>query len=247
MAGLIYYGNAEETAVLERAALFLNTSAEKLNSDIRFVRYRDKAVMDDIRQLLQRFSLKSEGFCIVFDKAGELNANCQNALLKALEDRDDILFIFICKGSRMLATVESRSTVEYVGAMSFEEFREAYPELPQALYYLTGGAVNEATAGDPKLLEISARAGENILSFVNNKKELLSMMGQLKEKDGDNFFVTHRDYVAGLYDMISQLLIERIEEDGVIEKLDEIERHKELLRRSNSYGVNDFFDLLISV
>jgi hypothetical protein len=47
--------------------------------------------------------------------------------------------------------------------------------------------------------------------------------------------------------MFCQLLLEDIDKEGVIESLDEIERHKELLRKSNSYGKNDFFDLLLSL
>jgi len=248
MAGRIYYGACDLTEPMAYAAAHLQTEAGSLDTDTRFFRYREKVGIDDIRQLLALLGLASNGFAVLFEQAETLNVNCQNALLKALEDRDDILFIFISK-QRLLATVESRSVPVWCQPMNIGEFRMENPGFSDGWYYLTGG--NPSLLGkireDEVIGEIVYEAGNDILGFIRDKKNLLGVFGQMKEKDPSNFFDRYRDFVPGLYDMFCQLLLEDIDKEGVIESLDEIERHKELLRKSNSYGKNDFFDLLLSL
>ena len=248
MAGRIYYGASDLTEPLAYAAAHLQTEAGSLDTDTRFFRYREKVGIDDIRQLLALLSLASNGFAVLFDKAETLNVNCQNALLKALEDRDDILFIFVSK-QRLLATVESRSVLVWCQPMSIEDFQKENPGLSESWYYFTGGDPNllDKAREDEVLGELVYEAESDIIGFINDKKKLLSMFGQMKEKDTSNFFDVYGEFVPGLYDMFCQLLLADIDREGALDMLDEIERHKELMRRSNSYGKNDFLDLLISL
>ncbi len=248
MAGRIYYGASDLTEPLAYAAAHLQTEAGSLDADTRFFRYREKVGIDDIRQLLALLGLASDGFAVLFEQAETLNVNCQNALLKALEDRDDVLFIFVSK-QRLLATVESRSVLVWCQPMSIGDFRKENPGLSDGWYYLTGGSPSllEKAREDEAIGEIVYEAENDIRGFISDKKKLLSAFGQMKEKDPSNFFDRYKDFVPGLYDMFCQLLLADIDGEGVIEALDEIERHKELMRKSNSYGKNDFFDLLLSL
>ena len=248
MAGRIYYGCSDFTEPLAYAAAHLQTEADRLDSDTRYFRYREKVGVDDIRQLLAMLGLASDGFAVMFDQAETLNVNCQNALLKALEDRDDILFIFISK-QRLLTTVESRSVIVWCQPMNIGDFRKKNPGLSDGWYYITGGNPDllEKVREDEAIGEVIYEAESDIVGFINDKKRLLSVFGQMKEKDKSNFFDLYKDFVPGLYDLFCQLLLAEIDREGVINALDELERHKELMRKSNSYGKNDFFDCLISL
>ncbi|MBR6476369.1 MAG: hypothetical protein IKS98_13135 [Lachnospiraceae bacterium] len=248
MAGRIYYGLSDLTEPLAYAAAHLQTEADRLESDTRYFRYREKVGIDDIRQLLALLGLASDGFAVMFDQAETLNVNCQNALLKDLEDRDDILFIFVSK-QRLLPTVESRSVVVWCQPMSIEDFRKENPGLSDGWYYITGGNPDllEKAKGDEAIGEIVYEAENDITGFISDKKKLLSVFGQMREKDKSNFFDLYKDFIPGLYDMFCQLLLADIDRAGALDALDELERHKELMRRSNSYGKNDFLDCLISI
>lgn len=249
MAGLIFYGPPDTEGALERAAMHLGTTADALGSCVCFLRYTDKPVMDDIRQLLNRINLKSDGYAVMFDQADLLSANCQNAMLKALEDRDDVLFIFMAGDVRLLGTVESRSVILNSKGLTLAQYAREYRGKPNSFYYLASGnrELLEEVLSDGSICELVETAGRDVLSFLSDKHRLLCALGQMKEKDASNFFEKHKELVPGLYGMLEHLLLEHIEKEGVVEMLDTLEKHKRLFRKSNSYGKNDFLDCLINL
>jgi hypothetical protein len=249
MAGVIYYGVPDREEALKRCSFHLNTEVSKLDTHLQFLRYADKANMDDIRQMLQRIELKADGYAVLFERADLLSSQCQNAILKALEDRDDVLFVFYAGNVKLIGTVESRSVIVNGFGLTLSNFHEVYSDMPDSFFYLSGAneELLKMIAQDKDIVDMVKDADADIYRFLSDKKNLLIRFGLMKEKDSENFFDSHKELVPGLYEMFTQLLIERSEVDEVVEKLELIERHKELLRKSNSYGKNDFLDMLISI
>lgn len=249
MAGVIYYGIPDTREAMERCSIHLNVKVSDLDTDLHFLRYTEKMSIDDIRQMLEIISLKADGYCVVFERADLLSAQCQNSILKALEDRDDVLFVFYAGNVKMLGTVESRSIIVNSCGLTLEAFRNTYTEVDDAFYYLSEGSESllDSILEDENLCGIVMDAASDVIGFLKNKKDLLLAFGQMKEKGTDNFFDKKRELVSGLYSMFTHLLIEKIDEPETVDMLDVLEKHKELLRKSNSYGKNDFLDLLISL
>lgn len=248
MAGIIFYGSDAGTEGRARAEAQGHLGSDDIESDICFIRYRDRAGMDDIRDMLERIGMQSDGYVVWFDRAGELSANCQNAMLKALEDREDVLFLFFSE-SRLLATVESRCEIRRARRLSLDDFRRLYAGVSEGFYHFSMGS-EECLAeiqGDSEISGIVSRIYPDVPGFLDRPREVLGLFGMLKEK-GSSFFDTHREYVPNLYSFLESLILIRHMDDArALRVLDVIEEHKELLRRSSSYGRNDFFDFLVGI
>lgn len=237
MAGCIFYplGDWEHYA---RAHLGCEMQEGK-----NLVVYDGKVGVEDTRELGSLLSLDRGRQVILFRHAEDMTPNAQNALLKALEDRDDILFIFMST-KLLLPTVESRSTIIRSETKSLREFLQDNPVAYGEVWYYLAGAVMP----DDDVSKIVRIIGEsNILQLISDKYLLLTVFGQMKEKGGNNFFEKHRDLVRGVFDVFEHLLMKVIDDDRAVQALAVIEEHKEMERRNSSYGKNDFFDFLVSV
>lgn len=247
MAGLIFYGSDAGTEAEAMAEAQRHLGTDDLESSMFFMRYREKVNMDDTRDMLEKLNLKADAYVVWFDKAETLSVFCQNAMLKALEDREDVLFIFMAAG-KLLATVESRCEIRRGRLFSFSDFHRFYPGKADGYYYYSMGLefMLVEALGDPKVQEIVGKT-EDIFRFLDDPADVLATFGMLKEKDTDSFIETHKDYVSNLYALFEGVLISRIDDGRAMKPLTVVERHKELLRTSSSYGKNDFFDFLVGI
>jgi len=151
----------EESPVYARVAAFGHAdliTIEKSFDDKRD-RWRSEIVIQDVRQLIERFALTAaEGgyrVCIV-DAADDMNPNAANALLKVLEEPppNAVLLLIAHAPGALLPTIRSRCRRLALQPLAASEMDQALgrllPDLPpaerQSLGYLAEGIPGRAVA-----------------------------------------------------------------------------------------------------
>lgn len=253
MAGLIFY-DFSQSEPLRMAASILNEEVGQIYNCPRFL-YPAEEGVEEIRKLLSALSTADDKERVLyFADADVLNVSCQNALLKTLEDRDDVVCIFVGT-KKLLDTIESRCQVYRCRIPSREEFYKDVGVEDSAmpwLYAFCKGHTDVAGAvvADGKLCNVLNRLQAYHGPESMDKGELFRLFSMMKEKDPDCFFEKYKEYIPNLYAMISALLFKAEATSSAMRRykiedlLGELVSHMRRARASRSYSKNDFFEIL---
>lgn len=253
MAGIIYY-DYSQAEPMRMAAQILKEDEGQLYSCPRFF-YPSEEGVAEIRNLLSKLDSADEREKVIyFTDADLLNVSCQNALLKTLEDRDDVICIFVAS-KRLLDTIESRCQIFRCQIPSREVFYKELGGIAAGmpwLYSFSGGHTDVAGAvvKDATLCNIMNRlylyGGPGTVA----KEDIFKLFNMLKEKDTDCFFEKYKEYVPNTYALLTSVLFKAVigarpKRRWELEKLlDVLTVHQRRVRASKSYSKNDFFDLI---
>lgn len=253
MAGLIYY-DYSQTEPLRSASYHLGVDEGQIYDCPRFFYPREEGV-EEIRRILNALSAAGDEVKVIFFSDSDvLNVSCQNALLKTLEDRDDVVVFFVGT-KRLLDTIESRCQIYRAKIPSRDEFyaevgvkEDAFPWL----YCFCKGHpdVAKEVVKDSKLCGVLCKLSTYSGPESMPKSELFALFHMLKEKDPECFFEKYRDFIPNVYGMIATQLFRSVTSSFskrryVLENLlGELMAHQRRVRASRSYSKNDFFEML---
>lgn len=208
--------------------------------------------VDEIRELIKWAELVGDKQ-ILFNNADLLSAECQNALLKTLEENDHTDFYFVAGSKKLLPTVGSRCVLVLKPAdkAEFDEWlKKSYPYaqvvangycVADELYFFTGGNLDladEIMVGSDISGVFRDLAG-SFNELLTNPKEMLKTFGVLAEKSQNSFFANHRELVPNVISYMSG----RLNAPGTEDLLKVAEKHYALCTKAN-YGASDFFEFL---
>lgn len=170
----------------------------------------DKYEIKKVRELIgEDASIKPNDSNVkiyIFEDADTLSSECQNTLLKCIEEPASYLrFIFLCENiNNILVTIQSRVTAFDVPTPSVEACTECLIEkgTPSAkakeLAELTSGNIGKCVEllenGDEVKLIDTARKAAAALA----KKDGLTLLAALSEQTGRNEFASMLEYFAGI-------------------------------------------------
>ena len=190
---ILFIGN-KETDLLqlakERACSILGTSTADLICHPDYSYYglgRNEKTMgvETAKEIIDHSCLTAayEMKVIVIDHMDKMTVDAQNKLLKTVEE-GNVIIIGLAYEDRILSTLKSRMQVIRI----CDKKRELSNEL-EDIFYQTR----------KRLLSNSC----------DNVKELLSILGLVREKDPQSFFSIHRESVPDLIDVIASAIIDR--------------------------------------
>ena len=193
-------------------------------------------MVEGILSQLELYPARAKRRCVVIEGADRMVVQAQNKLLKALEE-SEVYFILVSYGN-MIGTVSSRLMEISYRPLSEDEFFHLTGEKGSS-FYATGGCP-ELLKGDVK--EIFEKAGNYLLE--RNKKELLSILGLVKEKDKKCFYEVHRDLVPSLFCYFGRILADN---NGSYENIKKAADAALRSSRTSVYTSADFFKDVVSV
>ena len=173
--------------------------------DFLYVR-SDKALgVDEANLIVERAMLKpaiNDRLIILVDVFDTFTVAAQNKLLKLLEESTTATVVAVCYKDTVLPTIQSRCQIVEFIPLSKEAFNKATGQADNALYYVSGG-LPEAEP-EKGMLEIFRGVSKALRE--KDMKGLLSVLHLVREKDEENFFVSHREYVRSLLAFIGSEL-----------------------------------------
>lgn len=237
MGGVILYGDSPT----------VDEIIESESADSFDVRTLTDYSLAGVRDMLLTVEAPPVGrtWIMLLPEAQLLSELCQNVLLKALEDRDDLLFIF--KSSKtLLPTVESRCRIYVRDEAPEEEFRMVLSGRGQftdaemhCLYVFCRGDMSlmNRISNEGSLVEVLKKFADIPLA---SKKELLKLFCMMREKDPAAFPAVYKEYIKN----VILVMLDRIANGEAGDKK-VVEDH--LMRVHTQYTTGDFFDLLINI
>lgn len=260
MAGIIYYDYSQKEP-MRRASEILGVDEGALYSSPKFYCPTEEGVAG-IREIIAALGGSETGERVVyFSHAEILNISCQNALLKTIEERDDVVVIFV-SSKRLIETIESRCQIFRFNMPPYSEFERGFmlgggkAADTRLMYLFTRGHLDMADdiSSDETLMDIlrtlySGYRGPGSMP----QKNLFEMFHVLKEKDSECFFDAYKLYLPNLYHMLSTLLFKKAidcSRCSVYELQDLAELiniHARKAISSRSYSKNDFFNILMAM
>ncbi len=168
---------------------------------------------------------------ILISDFAKCTEDCQNMLLKALEDGKDVDFYLLSSSENILPTVKSRCKCIKM-LRSFEEFCSLYTgNTPLESYFITDGDLTEP---EPDLVNIF----QGVKKALNNGgQDLFPVLHLVKEKDKDAFPTRYAPYMKGLIRYIGRLLSESHNNaEALVLTLDELKKVEK-----QGYSKDDFF------
>ena len=253
MAGLIYYDYSQREP-LSYAAAVLGVEKGQLYSCPRFL-YPSEEGVEEIRKIVNALmTVEGEMRVVYFGDADLLNVSCQNALLKTVEDRDDVLVIFVGT-KKLLDTIESRCLIYRARIPGREEFyseiKSSCEQHPWLYAFAKGHAdVGAEVVKDARLCGILDKLQNYRGPESMDKADLFTLFNMMKEKDSECFFEKYRSYIPNMYGMIASLIIKAIAAVPTKRRyeledfLGVVSAHLRRVRASKSYSRNDFFEIL---
>lgn len=184
------------------ASKLLKCSIEELNSNPDFYEVAENPLkIEDIDEMLEVCNSNSLGNhrVVVIQNAETMSSIAQNRLLKLLEDRSSSNILILCTNKDcLLSTIESRCYDIYfqpiekekmVTLMLEQGIEEKYHDY---LCFLTENAPFLLT-NNPDVINDYIEYHQKMCD-IKERKELLSLLHCLKEKDENEFFTTHEKY-----------------------------------------------------
>lgn len=202
-------GLGQELLAMEIAAELLRTKAPEKHGNFFALREKKGSIgVEDVEELLDRSRISAHRgskkvFCIF--GMGFMTKQAQNRLLKLLEDRSDTNVVLMIQSEGMvLDTIVSRSVMIRLRPVSRNEMLEYLSEL---------GAGQDAAIYEAILrgCPYRYRAAEEKISVFRNlyqeqlgmpdKRSLLYLFHEVKEKDKESFYERHRSGLSQLLNM----------------------------------------------
>lgn len=224
--------------------------------------------LDEIKRKSLYHPSSSKYKVFIIDDANTMNTYSQNSLLKLIEDGNATnIFIFVAHAP-LINTIHSRCETIRVSSPSNYEVEEYFKamelHLDKTIMKIADHRVGlyNLMLDDEKFVE-DCKNIINLFFNMKNKRELLTMFGQVKEKDSNNFYEAYASekvvmfikYLRGLFvdivynimefPHVKELAVKHLFSIGhcldIIDKLDE---HIERMGIKGRYTKNDFFDLI---
>lgn len=195
---------------------------------------------EEIDEILKELPYGDTHYIVISDFS-KANVDCQNMLLKQLEDNPRAEFYLASSTENILATIKSRCTCRSI-KRTYEEFAKDYSgAYPLESYYIQDGALGEP---EEKVIKIFLSVKEALTE--GRSMELFSILHLIKEKDKEAFSTVYPFYEKGLIAYIAHILkeqgIDRRNLHGFILSIDEL---KEADRAQ--YSKDDFFDYIANL
>lgn len=194
-----------------------------------------KELLNEASSISNVSPVKARKRVFLVKNAEKLNPFSQNALLKALEDNNEIsAFVFVAH-SPLLDTISSRCEVIDFLPLSRSYFGE---DIDKVAYMASNG-----NPGVYVKIHENREFKDFLVTYANSLDDigsLLKITHQEKEKDPENFFESHsKEDVEALFCYVLNYLYDRTK--GEIGNKLSIYREALELLRANLYTKNDFF------
>lgn len=160
----------------------------------------------------------AEKTVVLVDGFDSFNTAAQNKLLKLIEDSSTVIILGVSYSENVLPTIRSRCQVVEYHPYAKKEFLSECEKRgigdAETLYYVTQGVSFEA---EPEVIGVFRSLEKAVIE--GDVRGILSALHLVKEKDTENFFISHREYVGVLCSYFSRLLMKKgIEPPPALEK-----------------------------
>lgn len=265
-------GTGKATMARNLATKILGCTMQSLDTNPDFVTLNnEKGIkVDEIRELLSKISLSSEGErrVVLIDDASEMTVAAQNCLLKTVEeDNERNVFIFIAH-REMLPTIHSRTQhIEFYG-LSDNEMLQGFVEKNisvadrKMVLLIARGSIGSAYDIVDNYDLATLRTIYHNLTSLKRRADIFKACNAIKEKDSNSIFELFKssphylfNLFIGLFEeyMTNELTNSRktcfreLEEPYCIEEVIEYIACLNGLKNMSNFTKNDFFDFLMKV
>lgn len=180
-------GIGKHTMAVEIAKRYLGTSDIYSHPDFTEIADDGGAIkkerIDEMISLSSFKPMSAANRVFIIDGAQRMTEAAQNALLKTLEDEDEMNVFMLINQGRLLGTIRSRCTEVGFGFIAYDRLPEGTDRYAYLAAASAPGAIKSITEND-KLMGIIRQMPQ----AVRSRKELLTLLGELNPKDPDNFF-----------------------------------------------------------
>ncbi len=198
------------------ASTILGTSAERLNfhPDYLFIDSAgEKSIgVETASTISSKAALmpcKADKIVVVVDEADKMTEQCQNKLLKLIEESTNVIVILVAYSDTILPTIKSRVRIIPYGPMKRTEFYEFCNlnrvDDAELFYSITGGCPG-LISEYPDALGYFKSVHKDLSS--GRYPDMLNSLHLVKEKDPANFFLVYPDLIANLFSLIEEWICE---------------------------------------
>lgn len=190
---------------------------------------------------------------VVVDSFDTMNIPAQNKLLKLLEESETVLVIAVAYQDTLLPTIKSRMQVVRYMPLSLAQY-EAYAEEhgianPLALYYMTGGIVEDIASAmeQEALLQTFVKVSEACSGGLSGLSDVLLTLHLVREKDRASFYETYPTYAQKMLSLVTHQIVRA---EGVNDRTEALldMYNREVKRMSDvSFTKDDFFNFLVQI
>ena len=211
---------------------FFQTSREKKAFGVELA--------EEIDEILKELPFGDTHYIVISDFS-KATIDCQNMLLKSLEDHPAAEFYLASTTENVLATIKSRCTCRSI-KRTYEEFLKDYTgKYPLETYFIQNGDSEEV---EEKVIKIFLAVKEAILQ--EESIELFSVLHLVKEKDKEAFSMLYPFYEKGLIAYIAEVLLQKgIDKENLHGFLLSVDEIKEA--NKGNYTKDDFFDYIVNL
>lgn len=266
-------GIGKRMAADDIASKILNVSVDKLNTcpDYMVVESQKGAILieqlGELKKKVQYNPSVSQYKVFVIDDADMMNVNAQNSLLKLIEDGNATnVFIFVAH-KPLLDTIHSRCETIIVKKPSYDEVKEYFnstsTDMDELIMRIADNRIGlyQNYQTDTEYVETCKDIIDSFL-YMKNKREILEIFGQIKEKDNKNFYeVFSTEKVQMFMRYLKEIFVDILCDavgiiyfnysikglfpvEKCIEVTQEISEHIDRMGNRGRYTKNDFFDLI---
>ncbi len=236
----------------------LGTSVDALSSLSGYREQEDLSVAA-IRELIDWCELTGDKIVLI-PNADEMQAEAANALLKTLEESENVMFVFNA-ARPLIPTIASRCTIKPFPINHDEIIGYINEKYPHYLKMDPGAAerawefsrdldVIDSLFGSGGPMHILKELDQNFKFYIREPKQTLKLLGLLEEKSSDNYFDKYHDLMHELFGFILNKLFEIIAfDDDPDERAYAAKKMEYLVFNSQSaweksYAKGDFFSLM---
>ena len=209
--------------------------------------------VDDVMEIipfLETLALAERKYCLI-PHAERLTDAAGNALLKMIEESENVSFVFVSK-SKLMDTIMSRVRTIQCFPLTAEAFNECFPDADMVVSRFVCGRAGayEAVMKDCK----QKKAAEKIVTGMDSMqkpRDILEIFSVVREKDPDSVFEMGSEFLSMALDYVSKQLMQRFQGKGTLPydtdrclSLLELITEADLLMRSGKFGKNEFFSLI---
>lgn len=269
-------GVGKGTLARELAKDYLNIKTT-VHPDLYILDKEDNTVkIDDIRDLQTFVSYhpsSADKKVFIIDNANHLTAEAQNSLLKVLEDKYNTCIFILVSHATLLPTIESQMQVVRFQPLSDNDMawylqQQGVTDVP---FYLSisGGSIGKYLnySNNKDLIEC-LQSIKNYFCSPSKRKELFYILGQVKEKDSNNFYDKFSEHFESLLCLLESIfhnlyyymsgidtknqlldykqLMDHYSVSGVVYILSLLREHRRNYPYSG-YSKQDFFSLIMNI
>ena len=242
----------------ESAKEILKVDTLAISPDYHYIEpdEKEKIGVEAAEEIVHIASYKPAGehHVILVDSMEKMTVQCQNRLLKTIEDDEKVVLIGIVYGNGILDTIKSRVLCLEFKPLSKDEFFKLYRGKEKIMAYALSMGCPEGVNDD------MAEFYKPVIDAISlgEEKELIKILSLYKEKDEHAFFSSKKNEVLCLLnllewcymDILRYLVLNEVGDicqPQAVKNKSEIEARIELIEQeksrvgSSSYTKDDFF------